>query len=67
MHAIIFTNFRNFITVAPPASLIGGQKFKYLALPVEDDDNEDLISFFPDCIKFIDEALQAGGRVLVHW
>ena len=27
----------------------------------------DLLSFFPDCLTFIDQARESGGRVLVHW
>ena len=27
----------------------------------------DLLSFFPECLTFIDQGRESGGRVLVHW
>ncbi|EJC97989.1 phosphatases II [Fomitiporia mediterranea MF3/22] len=41
-------------------------RFVYLTLDVQDNEEQNLISLFPKAKKFIDEALQNGGRTLVH-
>lgn len=40
--------------------------FKYLILPLRDVRSEDIFSVFPDSYTFIREALNEGGKVLVH-
>lgn len=37
-----------------------------MVVHAHDVDHQNLISTFPICIKFIEECLQNGGRVLVH-
>ncbi|KAL5110272.1 Dual specificity protein phosphatase 1 [Taenia crassiceps] len=44
----------------------GGGKVEYLRVPVDDNDKADLMPYFRPVIEFIDEAMRAGGRVLVH-
>ncbi len=34
---------------------------------LQDADTSDLLSRLPECMAFIEEALQAGSGVLVHW
>ncbi|KAG0324810.1 dual specificity phosphatase 12 [Dissophora globulifera] len=41
-------------------------EFVYKIIPVPDMDETNLIKHFPDTNKFIQEALDKGGRVLVH-
>ncbi|KAG2009960.1 serine/threonine/tyrosine-interacting protein, variant 2 [Coprinopsis cinerea AmutBmut pab1-1] len=41
-------------------------QFHYMTLDVEDNEEQNLIRVFPGAKKFIDEAISAGGRVLVH-
>lgn len=42
-----------------------GTLLKYLSIPVNDDEREDLVAWFPKAFEFIDEGIQKGG-VLVH-
>ncbi|KAL5965667.1 Dual specificity protein phosphatase 1, partial [Taenia solium] len=44
----------------------GGGKVEYLRVPVDDNNTADLMPYFRPAIEFIDEAMRAGGRVLVH-
>ncbi|KAF8868859.1 protein-tyrosine phosphatase-like protein [Mucidula mucida] len=39
---------------------------RHLIVKVKDNESADLISHFPATCEFIDDALTAGGRVLVH-
>ncbi len=39
---------------------------RHLIVKVKDNESADLISHFPATFDFIDAALTAGGRVLVH-
>ncbi|KAI0766397.1 phosphatases II [Trametes elegans] len=41
-------------------------KFKYMVLDVQDSEEQNLIRLFPQAKQFIDEAIAAGGRALVH-
>ncbi|KAI8476284.1 MAG: protein-tyrosine phosphatase-like protein [Monoraphidium minutum] len=41
-------------------------RFTYLSLPLYDKASADLVSCLPEALAFIDGALNAGGRVLVH-
>ncbi|KIY45554.1 phosphatases II [Fistulina hepatica ATCC 64428] len=40
--------------------------FKYMVLDVQDNEEQNLIRLFPNAKTFIDEAINRGGRVLVH-
>ncbi|KAJ3561302.1 hypothetical protein NP233_g10276 [Leucocoprinus birnbaumii] len=44
------------------------ERFQYMVLDVEDNEEQNLIRLFPgySAKKFIDDAISAGGRVLVH-
>ncbi|RDB14601.1 Serine/threonine/tyrosine-interacting protein A [Hypsizygus marmoreus] len=41
-------------------------QFQYMVLDVEDNEEQNLIRLFPAAKQFIDQAINAGGRVLVH-
>jgi dual specificity phosphatase 12 len=41
--------------------------FKHMAVEVDDVEDEDLLTHFNDCNRFIQEGLDSGGAVLVHW
>ncbi|KAF8333496.1 protein-tyrosine phosphatase-like protein [Cantharellus anzutake] len=41
-------------------------KFSYMVLDVEDSEEQNLIRLFPGAQIFIQQAIAAGGRVLVH-
>ena len=47
------------------AKLIAG--FTHMAVPVDDVEDENLLEHFPQTNRFIQEGLDAGGAVLVHW
>ncbi|KAH9480577.1 Serine/threonine/tyrosine-interacting protein [Psilocybe cubensis] len=40
--------------------------FKYMTLDVQDNEEQNLIRLFPAAKAFIDQAINEGGRVLVH-
>ncbi|KJA21158.1 hypothetical protein HYPSUDRAFT_140942 [Hypholoma sublateritium FD-334 SS-4] len=42
------------------------ERFKYMTLDVEDNEEQNLIRLFPGAKGFIDQAISQGGRVLVH-
>ena len=50
----------------PSLCLLGLQDFSYHAAEIDDTD-EDLLSHYPACEAFIDQARSSGGTVLVHW
>jgi len=41
--------------------------YKHLQIDVDDDEEENLLEFFPASNRFIQDALDNGGSVLVHW
>ncbi|KAH8114610.1 phosphatases II [Phellopilus nigrolimitatus] len=41
-------------------------RFNYLVLDVQDNEEQNLIRLFPQAKQFIDTAIMQGGRVLVH-
>jgi len=41
--------------------------YKHLQIDVDDEDEENLLEFFPTSNCFIGNALSAGGNVFVHW
>lgn len=41
--------------------------FKQLLIEVDDDEDENLIEHFAASNKFIDDAIENGGSVLIHW
>ena len=38
-----------------------------MVVEVDDVDDENLLEHFPETNRFISDALDAGGSVLVHW
>ncbi|KZW02037.1 dual specificity protein phosphatase 12 [Exidia glandulosa HHB12029] len=42
------------------------ERFKNLQLHILDSPKFDILSYFPQCIAFIDEGMKSGGKVLVH-
>uniref|UniRef100_A0A131Y044 protein-tyrosine-phosphatase n=1 Tax=Ixodes ricinus TaxID=34613 RepID=A0A131Y044_IXORI len=48
------------------ANTFEGHGFKYMKIPIEDHWSQNLASFFPQAIAFIDEARQKRVGVLVH-
>lgn len=53
-------------TYEQPNFFEGGGKIEYLRVPVDDNNQADLMPYFRPAIEFIDAAMRAGGRVLVH-
>ena len=43
------------------------RRFKHLAVQIEDDANENLLQWFERTNRFIEEGLEGGGGVFVHW
>jgi len=41
--------------------------FKHLVIEVDDVEDENLVEHFPKTNEFIQQALDGGGGVLVHW
>ncbi|TEB22735.1 phosphatases II [Coprinellus micaceus] len=41
-------------------------QFEYMTLDVEDNEEQNLIRLFPNARRFITDAIDKGGRVLVH-
>ena len=41
--------------------------FKHMVVEVDDVEDEDLLGQFPSTNQFIQEGLDGGGGVLVHW
>jgi dual specificity phosphatase 12 len=41
--------------------------FKHMVVEVDDVDDENLLEHFPSTNRFIQEGLDGGGGVLVHW
>jgi dual specificity phosphatase 12 len=41
--------------------------FTHKAVEVDDVEDENLLEHFPECNKFIQSAIEAGGSVLIHW
>ena len=41
--------------------------FAHKVVEVDDVDDDNLLEHFPSCNKFIQDGLDAGGGVLVHW
>jgi dual specificity phosphatase 12 len=41
--------------------------YSHKVVEVDDVDDENLLEHFPSCNKFIQDGLDAGGSVLVHW
>ncbi|KAJ7132245.1 protein-tyrosine phosphatase-like protein [Mycena epipterygia] len=49
-----------------PDCLATSADVKHLTLPMADDERFDMLQHLPDTCRFIQEALDDGGRVLVH-
>ena len=41
--------------------------FAHKVVEVDDVDDDNLLEHFPACNRFIQDGLDAGGGVLVHW
>ena len=41
--------------------------FRHFVVDVEDDEDENLLQFFAESIRFIEDGLEGGGAVFVHW
>jgi len=41
--------------------------YVHKVVEVDDMDDENLLEHFPSCAGFIQDALDSGGAVLVHW
>ena len=41
--------------------------FNHKVVEVDDMDDENLLEHFPECNSFIQDGLDSGGGVLVHW
>lgn len=41
--------------------------YKHLQIDVDDEDEENLIQYFPTTNRFIRDAIDAHGSVIVHW
>jgi hypothetical protein len=48
--------------------MVWGQEFTHKRIKgLQDTDTDDLLSRLPECIAFIQEPIQAGTGVLIHW
>lgn len=43
------------------------QDYTHKVVEVDDVDDENLLEHFPSCARFIQDALDSEGAVLVHW
>lgn len=43
------------------------ENFEHKVVEVDDVEDENLLEHFPDCNRFIQDGLDAGGGVFVHW
>ena len=43
------------------------KQFKYKVVNVLDMPFENIMKYFQSCIAFIKQAINGGGKVLVHW
>jgi dual specificity phosphatase 12 len=41
--------------------------FQHLVIDAEDDEDENLLQYFAESNRFIEEGLEKGGGVFVHW
>jgi len=41
--------------------------YTHKVVEVDDVDDENLLEHFPACVRFIQDGLDAGGAVFVHW
>lgn len=45
----------------------GLRPYTHLAIEVDDEESTNLIQYFPKTNQFIQDGLDSGGRVFVHW
>ncbi len=50
-----------------PVSLFHVKQVKHVMIEVDDLEEEDILQHFPVSNAFIQEGLDGGGGVLVHW
>jgi dual specificity phosphatase 12 len=43
------------------------EKYKQITIDVNDVEDENMLEEFPRAVKFINDAFEEGGKVLVHW
>ena len=43
------------------------EKFEYKIWEIDDDENANIKKYFQEGIEFIENALESGGCVFVHW
>lgn len=43
------------------------KRFQHLAIDAEDDEDENLLQYFAESNRFIEDGLERGGGVFVHW
>ncbi|KAL8787599.1 MAG: hypothetical protein Q9213_002161 [Squamulea squamosa] len=43
------------------------ESYKHLAIDIDDEEHADIIQHFPAINAFIQEGVDGGGGVLVHW
>ena len=60
-------NISHILTVTGGVKPLFPGDFEYLILPVDDTSEADLISYLPTAIEFINQGLEKGTGVLVHW
>ena len=64
------THIVSVIRLAPAGNAAGNETFahfQHLQIPVDDDDDENLLEHFPKAVRFIQSGQDSGGSVLVHW
>lgn len=40
---------------------------EHLRIDVDDVEDENILQYFPEAVRFIQAGLDSGGSVLVHW
>lgn len=51
---------------ALPGGAVRHPGIRYFVLPAEDEEGFPLARYFPACLAFIGQALEGGGKVLIH-
>src|SRR5437870_10377941 len=54
------------LTIIVGVGPIYPEQFTYKNVSICDDESSDIYQYFDDCIQFIDDAIEKGGKVLVH-
>jgi hypothetical protein len=59
------THVLSVMTEVPDSDTL--KQYKRMVISVNDDPDELIIDFFAPAARWIDNALAAGGKVVVHW